>query len=111
MPTENLGVVVTNATARKIIYGVYVVAVLIAASVQVYVSATQAVQPEWLTGALAVLAFLGAPIGGLAAANASNGPVVASALQVPTPVPYVTATPPQTPNVVAGVSPQQGMQP
>ena len=111
MPNENLGVVVTNATARKIIYGVYVVAVLIAASVQVYVSATQVVQPEWLTGALAVLAFLGAPIGGLAAANASNGAVAPSTPQLPAPVPYVVPTPTQTPGVVAGVAPQQGMQP
>ena len=110
MPNENLGVVVTNATARKIIYGVYVVAVLIAASVQVYVSATQGLQPEWLTGALAVLAFLGAPIGGLAAANATNSgsqsQAAPVAVQQSAPVPYVVPTP----NVVAGVAPQQGMQ-
>ena len=49
---------------------------IVAGALQVYFAATQVIpQPQWLTGALAVLAYLGVPIGGLALANTGNTPV------------------------------------
>lgn len=96
MENQNLGVVITNATARKIIYGIYVIAVLAALCIQVYMSATYEPEPEWLIGAISVLAFLGAPIGGLAAAN--TGTKTSSA--VGTLTPPVTPALPAVPSVV-----------
>lgn len=69
LSTPSLGTVITNALARKIIYGVWVVAVLIVGGVQVYFAASDSVQPEWVSGANAVLVYLGIPVGGLALAN------------------------------------------
>lgn len=72
MDNQNLGVVISNDKARKIIYGIYAIAVVVVGAVQVYYSAVHLNQPDWLTGSLAVLAYLGAPIGALAAANAGT---------------------------------------
>lgn len=72
-PTPNdLGVIVTSARARKIIYGVYVVALVVTGALQVAFAALDAGQPDWLVATLAVLAYLGIPIGGLAAANTAT---------------------------------------
>ncbi len=68
----NLGSVITSPTVRKIIYGVYIVALVIVGAAQVGFAAVEAGQPEWLTIALAVLAYLGVPIGGLAIANTAT---------------------------------------
>jgi CHASE2 domain-containing sensor protein len=72
-PTPNdLGSVVSSAKARKAIYGVYVVGILIIGAIQVGFAALSAAQPDWLTVALAVGAYLGVPVGALAAANTNT---------------------------------------
>lgn len=72
MTTPNpadLGVIVTSAKLRKQIYGAYVLLLLLAGATQVGFAAVSAGQPQWLVAVLAVLAYLGIPVGGLAAAN------------------------------------------
>lgn len=66
---DHLGTIVTSAKARKAIYGAYVLAIIIIGAIQVGFAAISAGQPEWLTVALAVTAYLGIPVGGLAAVN------------------------------------------
>jgi hypothetical protein len=78
MSTPDLGSVVTNATLRKYIYGTYTVALVLAGATQVGYGAGN--EPEWLTVALRVLAYLGALIGGLALANTGNTPAVVNNL-------------------------------
>lgn len=72
--TPNLGSVITNPAARKLIYGIYVVAIVIIGAIQVAYAAVPAWggQPDWLAAALAVTAYLGIPVGGLALANTST---------------------------------------
>jgi hypothetical protein len=67
-PTPDIGTIVTNPTARTIIYGTYGIIGLIAAATTVGFAAAGNL-PEWLTIANAVIAFLGGPVGGLAVAN------------------------------------------
>jgi len=67
-PTD-IGRVITSTSARKIIYGVYVVGVVLIGAAQVAYAALQLGQPDWLTVALAVSAYLGLPVGTLALAN------------------------------------------
>ena len=70
IPTANqLGVIVKNAQARAIIYGSYVVAIIVAGGAQVAFASLEIAQPDYLIAALAVLAYLGAPVGTLAVAN------------------------------------------
>lgn len=72
-PTPNdLGAIVGSAQARKAIYGTYVIGIVILGATQVGFAAISAGQPDWLTVALAVAAYLGIPVGGLAAANTST---------------------------------------
>ncbi|OJX72841.1 hypothetical protein [Leifsonia sp. 71-9] len=73
--TSNLGSVITSPTARKLIYGVYVIAVVVIGAIQVAYASVPAWggQPDWLTAALQVTASLGIPVGGLALVNTSNG--------------------------------------
>lgn len=66
----NLGVIIANTRARKIVYGSYVIALVLAGASQVGYAAVQITQPDWLTAALAILTYLGIPVGGLALANA-----------------------------------------
>jgi len=68
--TPNLGVVITNAAARKAIYGTYVAALVAVGATQVGFAAVQAGQPAWLVATVAVIGYLGIPIGGLALVNA-----------------------------------------
>lgn len=68
----DLGVIVTSPRARKAIYGAYVLLLLAAGATQVGFAAASVGQPVWLTSALAVLAYLGIPVGGLAAANTGS---------------------------------------
>lgn len=69
---DNLGTIITSATIRKAIYSAYVIAIIIIGAIQVGVAAISTGQPEWLTVAIAVAAYLGVPVGGLAAANTST---------------------------------------
>lgn len=70
IPTANdLGVIITSARLRKGIYGGYVLAVIAAGGTQIAYASLEIGAPDWLTASLAVLAYLGIPVGGLAAAN------------------------------------------
>lgn len=73
-PPANLGSIITHPRARRLIYGVYVVAVVLLGAAQVAYSAVPSWggQPDWLTGALAVAAYLGIPVGTLALANTTS---------------------------------------
>lgn len=65
----NIGTIITSTTARKIIYGTYIILLVIAGAIQVAYVAIALGQPTWLVAALAVLTYLGIPVGGLALAN------------------------------------------
>ena len=69
MSTPNLGSVISDATIRKVIYSAYVIALVLVGAAQVAYAAVSVATPSWLTIALAVLAYLGVPVGGLALAN------------------------------------------
>jgi hypothetical protein len=69
-----LGVVIKNPTMRKSIYGGYAIAMTVFGATQVGFASVSAAQPGWLTVALAILAYLGIPVGGLALANTSSAP-------------------------------------
>ena len=72
-PTPNdLGSIIGSARARKAIYGAYVIGIVILGAIQVGFAAISAGQPDWLTVAIAVAAYLGIPVGGLAAANTNT---------------------------------------
>lgn len=51
------------ARVRKVIYWVYFTVALGLGGVQAYVAATGGLQPPWLTGGLAVMAFAGSALG------------------------------------------------
>lgn len=73
-PTPNdLGTVVTSDKARRIIYSVYVIGILLLGAVQVAYAGSTAGVPEWVTIAQQVALFLGVPVGGLAAVNTKRG--------------------------------------
>lgn len=73
-PTPNdLGTVVTSDKARRIIYSVYVIGILLLGAVQVAYAGSTAGVPEWVTIAQAVALYLGVPVGGLAAVNTKRG--------------------------------------
>lgn len=69
IPSQNLGNIITSPTARKSVYGTYAIACVAATATQVGYAAIQAPQPDWLSVALAVLAYLGIPLAGLALSN------------------------------------------
>lgn len=70
MADANLGTVITNPTVRKAAYGIFVILGVILGATQVGFAAIEgAGQPEWLTVALAVYAFLSVPVGSLALVN------------------------------------------
>ena len=70
VPTPNdLGVIVSSTGARKGIYGTYVLALVAAGATQVAYASLELSAPSWLVASVAVLAYLGIPVGGLAAAN------------------------------------------
>lgn len=68
----NLGIVITSPFARKVVYSSYIVLLVIAGAIQVAYAAIQLGQPVWLVAALAVLAYLGIPVGGLALVNSPS---------------------------------------
>lgn len=72
-PTPNdIGIIITSAKARKAIYGSYVIALIAAGATQVAYATLELGSPDWLRASLAVLAYLGIPVGTLAAANATR---------------------------------------
>lgn len=77
--TPNLGVVITSPAVRKAIYGSYIVLLVVAGGIQVAYSAIQLGQPSWLIAGLAVLAYLGIPVSGLALINAPATPAAPAA--------------------------------
>jgi hypothetical protein len=70
VPTPNdLSRVVTSATARKVIYGAYVLGLIGAGATTVGFAAVGGDLPQAIVVTNAVLGYLGIPIGGLALAN------------------------------------------
>lgn len=67
--TPNIGNVVENPTARKVIYGAYAVAAIVVGGIAAYFLGVQDPIPEQVIGAQAVIAYLAIPVGGLALAN------------------------------------------
>ena len=61
-----------NPAARKIVYTLFWLVGLALGAVQVAYAAGDAGQPDWLTVALAVYAFLGTGVGYTASANTST---------------------------------------
>jgi len=80
-PTPDLGSIITSTTARKIIYSVYGILAFVVAAIQVGFSAAAAGQPVWLTVTLAVVAFIGTAVGGLAVANTGTPAVITDPVQ------------------------------
>lgn len=69
-PDYNIGRFIASPVARKAIYGAYVAAGVVFGAIQVGTAAVEGLgQPEWLTVALAVYAFLSVPVGSLALTN------------------------------------------
>ena len=66
---SELGVIVKDARARSFIYGAYVIAIIAAGAAQVAFASLEIAQPDFLVAAVAVLAYLGVPVGTLAVAN------------------------------------------
>lgn len=77
-PTANdLSKVISNAKARRAIYAVYVIGIVILGGIQVGFAAVDGLAtPVWLTVALQVAAYLGIPVGALAAANTATAVAV-----------------------------------
>lgn len=69
---SQLGVIVKNAKARAYIYGGYVIAIIAAGAAQVAYASLEISQPDFLVASLAVLAYLGVPVGTLAVANTNT---------------------------------------
>jgi len=60
---------ILSPTARKTLYTVYSLAVLAVGAVTVWCASTDAHQPSWVDGSLAVLAYIGGGLGFTAASN------------------------------------------
>lgn len=69
LPSNELGVLITNSTARKWTYGVYALALIGAGATHVAYAALTAHDPSWLVAGTAVLTYLGIPVSALALAN------------------------------------------
>lgn len=76
MSDINLGSIVSNATARKVIYAIYAIAGLVLGGIQAWYGVIGDT-PTWLAQYLAVYGYLGIPVGGLAIANTPKKPDVA----------------------------------
>jgi hypothetical protein len=69
-PTINdLGVVISSPRIRQYVYAVYVLALLAIGGIIVGFASVSVALPTWATAANAIIAYLGIPVGGLAAAN------------------------------------------
>jgi hypothetical protein len=71
---ENLGAVITDPMVRRMIYSAYVVLLIVAGAAQAGFAALHQTTPGWLAVVLAVLGYLGVPVGGLAVANTKTKP-------------------------------------
>lgn len=71
--TPNLGKVVTNPTARKIVYGIYAVGAVVVGGTAAYFLGIGWEIPAPVVGAQAVVAYLGIPVGALAVLNTPSG--------------------------------------
>lgn len=60
---------IVSPQTRKIVYAVFAVVGLLLGSLQVWFATVEGTQPDALTGALAVFAFLGTALGSTAASN------------------------------------------
>jgi hypothetical protein len=69
---SDLGVIVKNARVRAGIYSAYVIAIIAAGATQVAFASLELAQPDFLIASLAVLAYLGVPVGTLAVANTNT---------------------------------------
>lgn len=69
LPNTNIGNIITNPLARRTVYGTYGIACVAATATQVGYASIQIAQPDWLTVSIAVLAYLGIPLAGLALSN------------------------------------------
>lgn len=67
-----LGRVITNPTARKIVYGAYAIGAFVVGGVAAYFLGTGHPLPEIVVGAQAVAAYAGIGIGALAVANTNS---------------------------------------
>ena len=65
----NLGVVITNPTARKIVYGVYAVGAFIIGGAAAYFLGIGEEIPQVVVGMQAVAAYAGIGVGALAISN------------------------------------------
>jgi hypothetical protein len=65
---NNLGNIIKNASARAWIYGIYVIVGLLIGGLKVWY---QDPDPQWLTQAFDVWAYLSIPVGSLAALNSN----------------------------------------
>ena len=72
MTNTDLGTIVRSNRIRTIIYSTFVIAVLIAGAFEVAFAAVDVSQPDWLVIAVKVLAYLGIPVGTLAAVNVTD---------------------------------------
>lgn len=66
---HDLGAIITNTRTRRIVWAIYVFAGLTLGSLSAWFTTTEGSIPVWLSGALAVSAFLAVPFGTLAIAN------------------------------------------
>lgn len=71
---NNLSDVIVSAGIRRGIYSGYVFALVGAGAAQVAYASLEIPSPDWLTATVAVLAFLGIPVGSLAAVNVHAAP-------------------------------------
>jgi len=71
--STDLGAIITNNGARKIVWAVYAILGLAYGTVIAYLGATQQAPALWLVGLGGAIGFLAGPMGTLAIANISTG--------------------------------------
>jgi len=70
MDTPNLGVIITNPVARKVIYSIYILVGFALGGIQAWYGDHS---PAWLPQYLAVYGYVGLGVSGLAIANTPAG--------------------------------------
>jgi hypothetical protein len=91
--TSELGVIISNKTARKLLYGIYVLLLLAAGAAHIAYNSLSVADPSWLVAGTAVLTYLGIPVGGLAAANTVNAKITSTAAATPADPAVITSVP------------------
>jgi len=70
IPTPpSIGVIITSATIRKVVYSIYAVGAVLVGGAAAYFLGIGHSIPEIVVGSQAVVAYLAIPVGGLAVAN------------------------------------------